>query len=149
MVMSKWTKHVTNYFRNMRKTNKNYKFKDAMTDARKSYKKMSGGEVFTVNVEGNEGVSIAPAATATGNEPAAAAAAADTTATGDGPAATAIGNEPAAAAADAADTTATGDGPAIKGGGKKSKKSPSRKSMRVNKKGGKKGRKSSKRNGKK
>jgi hypothetical protein len=42
--MSKWTKHVTNYFRNMRKTNKNYKFKDAMTDARPSYKKMSGGE---------------------------------------------------------------------------------------------------------
>lgn len=28
----------------MRKTNKNYKFKDAMTDARASYKKMSGGE---------------------------------------------------------------------------------------------------------
>lgn len=132
MVMSKWTKHVTNYFRNMRKTNKNYKFKDAMTDARPSYKKMSGGNQFTVSVEPKkEGET--PAA-ATPETPAA------TPATSPETPATSPETPPDAAANPAANPTV---------GGKKSKKTPSRKSMRVNKKGGKKGKKSSKRNGKK
>jgi len=37
--MSKWTTHVMNYYKEHKKNNPNYKFKDAMKDAKKTYKK--------------------------------------------------------------------------------------------------------------
>lgn len=37
--MNNWTKFVTNFYREKKRTNKNYKFKDAMKDARGEYKK--------------------------------------------------------------------------------------------------------------
>ena len=42
--MSAWTKHVTRFYREQKKNNKSYKFKNALKDARKTYKKVSGGE---------------------------------------------------------------------------------------------------------
>ena len=40
--MSEWTKLVTATFKKNRKTNKNYKFKDALMDAKKVYKTTTG-----------------------------------------------------------------------------------------------------------
>ena len=37
--MSKWTTHVMNVYKEHKKKNPNYKFKDAMKDAKKSYNK--------------------------------------------------------------------------------------------------------------
>jgi hypothetical protein len=39
--MSDWTKFVTAHYNKMKATNKSYKFKDAMKDAAKLYKKDS------------------------------------------------------------------------------------------------------------
>ena len=43
--MSNWTKYATNFYRQKKRTNKSYKFKDALKEAAKSYKrdKRSGG----------------------------------------------------------------------------------------------------------
>ena len=40
--MSAWTDFVTSHYRQMSKTNPNYKFKDALVDAAKEYKKNGG-----------------------------------------------------------------------------------------------------------
>jgi hypothetical protein len=40
--MSAWLKHVLSYFHEKRKTNKNYKYSQAMKDAVPSYKGKSG-----------------------------------------------------------------------------------------------------------
>ena len=37
--MSKWTTHVMNVYKENKKNNPNYKFKDAMKDAKKTYNK--------------------------------------------------------------------------------------------------------------
>jgi hypothetical protein len=36
--MSKWTTHVTNFYKEQKKKNPNYQFKNAMKDAKPSYK---------------------------------------------------------------------------------------------------------------
>lgn len=51
MPMNNWTKFVTNFYREKKRTNKNYKFKDAMKDARAEYKgqaKKGGSAVAAV-----------------------------------------------------------------------------------------------------
>lgn len=42
--MSKWTTHVMNVYKENKKNNPNYKFKDAMKDAKKSYNKNATSE---------------------------------------------------------------------------------------------------------
>jgi len=37
--MNAWAKFVTKFYKDKKKTNKNYKFKNAMKDAKKLYKK--------------------------------------------------------------------------------------------------------------
>jgi hypothetical protein len=37
--MNAWAKFVTKFYKDKKKTNKNYKFKNAMKDAKKFYKK--------------------------------------------------------------------------------------------------------------
>jgi hypothetical protein len=51
--MTAWTKHVTQHFRKVRATDKDYSFKQALKDAAKTYKK-TGGE--------GESTAAAPAA---------------------------------------------------------------------------------------
>lgn len=42
--MNAWSKFVTAYYKKQKKTNKNYKFKDAMKDAKGPYKMSKGGK---------------------------------------------------------------------------------------------------------
>jgi len=53
--MSAWTKHVTQFYRDQKKKNTSYKFKNALKDARKSYKKVRGGEAPVDKVHGGQG----------------------------------------------------------------------------------------------
>ena len=48
--MSDWTKFATSHYRKTLKTNPDYKFKNALVDAGKLYKK--GGEVNTLKKKG-------------------------------------------------------------------------------------------------
>jgi hypothetical protein len=47
--MSEWTKFATAHFKKQQKKNPDYKFKDALKDAAKLYKKKGGGEGEVVN----------------------------------------------------------------------------------------------------
>ena len=40
--MSAWTTHVTKYYRDRKRKNKNYSFKQAMKDAKSTYKRKEG-----------------------------------------------------------------------------------------------------------
>ena len=44
--MNAWAKFVTAYYKNKKRTNKNYKFKDAMKEAKGPYKKSKGGKTM-------------------------------------------------------------------------------------------------------
>ena len=50
--MSKWTEYVTKYYKDEKKKNGGYKFKDALKDAAKTYKNLGKAEV--VNVKGKK-----------------------------------------------------------------------------------------------
>jgi hypothetical protein len=47
--MSDWTKFVTAYYKKKHASNPNYKFKDAMKDAAKEYKKGSSASTASAN----------------------------------------------------------------------------------------------------
>jgi hypothetical protein len=65
--MNEWTKFVTQYYHDQKRTNKAYQFKDAMKDAKKVYKrgtkKSTGGAMLPLSPEevATEGVAAAPA----------------------------------------------------------------------------------------
>lgn len=50
--MSKWTEYVTKYYKDEKAKNGGYKFKDALKDAAKTYKKH--GKAEAVNVKGKD-----------------------------------------------------------------------------------------------
>lgn len=51
-IMSKWTEYVTKYYNEEKKKNGGYKFKDALKDAAKTYKKQGNPE--NSNVKGKK-----------------------------------------------------------------------------------------------
>ena len=52
--MSTWTKFATAYYKKQHKKNPDYKFKDALKDAAKLYKKKGGGEDGNESKDGTE-----------------------------------------------------------------------------------------------